>query len=284
MEKLLKLALSIILLFLFIQVSQVLAQEKDEILAKVGDDVITRLDFETRLKSFPPAVQAGLNDLEKRRQLLESMIKSRLLFVEGNDKGLTEKADIKAQLRMMRDDLITQEYVRAYIEKKVEVSDEEAERYYNTNPEIKDRENLKVSQIVLGSEEEAKRILERLKKGENFKKLAIENSIDSMSKKLGGELEWFEKGKKEKEIEEALAKLAKGEISDIVKSNGKYYIYKLDDRNIVPKPPFLKIKDDIIRRLKYKKVAELAEKEIEELKKKITVEVFYDKLIPEAKP
>ena len=275
---------TMILFLMLTQVPWILAQAKDEVLAKVGNEVITRLDFETRLKSFPPGVQAGLNNLEKRRQLLESMIKTRLMFVEGNDNGMTENAEIKAKLRMMRDDLITQEYIRAYIEKKVEISDEEAERYYNTNPEIQDRENLKVSQIVLGSEEEAKRILERLKKGENFKKLAIENSIDSMSKKLGGELEWFEKGKKGKEMEEALAKLAKGEISDIVQLNGNYYIFKLDDRNIVPKPPFLKIKDEIIRGLKYRKTAELAEKEIEELKKKITIEVFYDKLIPEAKP
>ena len=184
---------------------------------------------------------------------------------------------------MMRDDLITQEYVRAYIEKKAEVSDEEAERYYNTNPEIREREYLKVSQIVLESEEEAKRILERLKKGENFKKLAIENSIDPASKKLGGELEWFEKGKKEKEIEEALAKLGKGETSDIVKVNGKNYIFKLDDRNVVPKVPYLKMKDEIIKGLRYKKITELAEKEVEELKKKITFEVFYDKLTSETK-
>jgi len=256
---------------------------EDEILAKVGNEAITRLDFETRLKSFPPAAQAGLNDFEKRKQLLDSMIKSRLLFVEGNDKGLTEKADIKAKLRMMRDDSITQEYVRAYIESKVQVSEEEAEKYYNTNPEIRDREYLKVSQIVLGSEEEAKRILERLKKGENFKKLAREHSMDPASKHMGGELEWLEKGKREKEIEETLAKLEKGGVSDIVKANGKYYILKLDERNTVPKPPYLKMKDDIVRRLRYEKIADLAEKEVEALKKRITVEVFYDKLKPEAK-
>ena len=69
MEKLLKIVLSIILVFLFTRVSQVLAQEKDEILAKVGNEVITRLDFETRLKSFPPAAQVGLNDFEKREAI-----------------------------------------------------------------------------------------------------------------------------------------------------------------------------------------------------------------------
>jgi peptidyl-prolyl cis-trans isomerase C len=276
--------ITIFILFLMLtQVSWILAQEKDEILAKVGNEVITRLDFETRLNSFPYAAREELKDFEKKKQLLDHMIKARLLFAEGGSKGLTEKADIKAQLRMIRDDFITQEYVRAYIENKVEVSDEEAEKYYNTNPEIRELEYLKVSQIVAEKEEEAKGILESLKKGEHFKKLAKERSIDPASKAMAGELDWFEKGKKEKEIEDALAKLEKGGISDIVKIKGRYYIFKLDERRIEPKPPYLKVKDGIIRGLKYKKISELVEKEIEELKKKIKIETFYEKLSSEGK-
>jgi len=283
MERLLKLGISIILLFFLTQVSWVLAQSGDEILAKVGNEVITRIDFETRLKSFPYAAREGLKDFEKKKQLLDSMIKARLVVAEGSSKGLTEKADIKAHLRMVRDDFITQEYARTYIENKAEVSDEEAEKYYYTSPEIREREYLKVSQIVVEKEEEAKEILERLKKGEHFKKLAKERSIDPASKAMAGELDWFEKGKKEKEIEDALGKLEKEGISDIVKTKGRYYIFKLDERRIVPKPLYLKVKDEIIARLKYEKIAELMEKEIEELKKKINIEIFYEKLNSEGK-
>jgi parvulin-like peptidyl-prolyl isomerase len=132
-------------------------------------------------------------------------------------------------------------------------------------------------------EEEAKEILEKLKKGEHFKKLAKERSIDPASKARAGELDWFEKGKKEKEIEDALAKLEKGGISDIVKTKGGYYIFKLDERRIEPKPSYLKIKDRIVSGLKYKKITELVEKEIEELKKKINIEIFYEKLNSEGK-
>jgi len=109
-----------ILFLMLTQVSWVLAQEKDEILAKVGNEVITRLDFETRLKSFPPHVpREQMKDFEKLKQLLDGMIKARLLVVEGTSKGLIGSADIQAKLRMIRDDFITQEYVKAYIEKNV---------------------------------------------------------------------------------------------------------------------------------------------------------------------
>jgi len=64
---------------------------------------------------------------------------------------------------------------------------------------------------------------------------------------------------------------------------GKYTIVKLDERRNVPKPPFGKIKDEIIARLRYQKATELVEREIEELKKKTAIEVFYDKLITEKK-
>ena len=283
MGKILRKVAAFILVLMVTQGSWILAQEKDEILAKVGNEVITRLDFETRLKSLPPAAREELKNIEKRKQLLDNMVKARLLVLEAGTRGLTGKPDIQAGLRMQRDDFLTQEYVRAYLEKKAEVSDEEAENIYNTNPEIKEREHLRVSQIVVEKEEEAKEVLARLKKGENFKKLVKERSIDLASKQTDGELEWFERGKGKNEFEEALLKVEKGGISDIVKVNGRYYILKLEDRRIIPKPPFLKIKDRIVEDLKYKKMSEVAEKETEELKKKINVETFYGKLSAEEK-
>ena len=269
--------LQILLLFALVSMDRVYGSD-DEILAKVGNEVITRIDFETRAKSFPPAARSELNNPERRKQVLDSMIKARLVVVEGESKGLAEKEEFKARLRMIRDDLITQEYVRAYTEDKAEISDEEAQNYYDTNPEIRDREFLKVSEIVVEREEKAKQVLERLKKGEPFKKLVQEESIDPESKHRGGELEWFEKGKKEKEVEEAIAKLEKGAISDIVKGKGGYSIFKLEDKRVSPKPPLGKVRNQIVRKLQEQKMTEIAEKEIERLKKKISVEIFYDKL------
>jgi peptidyl-prolyl cis-trans isomerase C len=269
--------LQILLFSTILSIGRVYGAE-DEILAKVGNDVITRIDFEARIKSFPPAAQEELKDVEKRKALLDNMIKARLLVLEAENKGLNEKPELKATMRIIRDDLTTQEYVRSYIEKKVEVSNLEVEAYYNADPEYGEREYLKVSQIVVEKEEEAKEILGRIKKGEPFNKLARERSIDVASKYVAGALEWFEKGTGEKEMEEALLKLENGGISDIVKMKGNYYILRLDERRITPKAPFLKIKDEIIRKLRLKKITALVEKEIEELKKKTSVQTFYEKL------
>src|SRR4030043_786706 len=122
------------------------AQEKDEVLGKVGNEVITRADFEARLKSFPASDQQKMRDVEKRRQLLDNIIKSRLIVVEAMNRGLAEKPELKARLKILRDQAIGQEYIEDYLSKKAEISDKEAEDFYNNHPDIRDRELLKVSQ------------------------------------------------------------------------------------------------------------------------------------------
>lgn len=272
-----------ILFLMLIQVSWSFAQGNEEILAKVGNEVITRMDYETRIKSLPSAARMELRSFEKRKQLLDSMVKARLFVLEGEKRGLMDRPDIKARIRMIWEDVITQEYVRAYLEKKIDIPEEEVQNDYNTNPEYQERDLLKISQIVVEKKGEAQEILARLKKGEPFKKLAVEKSIDVSTRPLGGELEWVVKGEREREIENVLAKLEKGELSEIVEVQGKYYILRLDDKRNVPKPPLPRVKDDIVKRLMHKKITEIVDKEIEELKKKTTTEAFYDKLYPEGK-
>lgn len=255
----------------------------DDVLAKVGDEVITRADFETRLKSLGSVVSESAKNMETRRELLEAMIKIRLFAVEAANKGLTGHPDVVARLKMVQDDFISQEYVRNYLAPKVSVSDEEMENYYKTNPDFGEREFLRGGIILVAKESEAREISEALAKGEPFKKLARERSIDPATNLLGGEIDWFEKGKKDREIEEVLTRLEKGKVSEVVKMKNGFAILKLEDRRTEPKPPYLKVKDQISRKLRYTKLTELVEKEMADLKAKIKVDVFDDRLKDEGK-
>jgi parvulin-like peptidyl-prolyl isomerase len=79
--------------------------------------------------------------------------------------------------------------------------------------------------ILVKSEKEAKVVLERLKKGEKFSAIAKSGSLCS-SKKYGGDLGFFTRGKMVKEFERAAFTLRKGEISTIVKTQFGYHIIK----------------------------------------------------------
>ncbi len=85
---------------------------------------------------------------------------------------------------------------------------------------------IKCSHILVKKQSEALAILDRLKKGEKFGKLARELSIDTGSAKRDGSLGYFGRGMMVKPFEEAAFKLQVGTISEPVKSEFGYHIIK----------------------------------------------------------
>ena len=85
---------------------------------------------------------------------------------------------------------------------------------------------IKCSHILVAKQSESLAIVERLKNGEKFGKLAKELSIDSGSGKKDGNLGYFTKGMMVKPFEEVAFKLQIGEISDPIKTEFGYHIIK----------------------------------------------------------
>lgn len=85
------------------------------------------------------------------------------------------------------------------------------------------------SHILVKTEEEAKRIKEKLNQGEKFEDLAKQYSL-CPSKKKGGNLGWFFNGQMVKEFEKATFDLKKGEISKPIKTQFGWHIIKLNDK------------------------------------------------------
>ena len=79
--------------------------------------------------------------------------------------------------------------------------------------------------ILVKTEKEVNEILERLKKGEKFSKIAKDVSR-CPSKKRGGDLGTFGRGQMVKEFENAAFALKKGEISGIIKTKFGYHIIR----------------------------------------------------------
>jgi len=89
--------------------------------------------------------------------------------------------------------------------------------------EKKDR--VRCAHILLRTEKEANAVLERLKKGETFSKIAKKVSTCPSGKK-GGDLGSFGRGQMVKEFEEVAFTLNTGETSPVVKTQFGYHIIK----------------------------------------------------------
>ncbi|HEY9399650.1 MAG TPA: peptidylprolyl isomerase [Nitrososphaeraceae archaeon] len=87
-------------------------------------------------------------------------------------------------------------------------------------------DKIKCSHILVNKQSEALSIIERLKKGESFDKLAKEYSIDRGSGKRGGDLGFFGRGIMVRAFEIASFKLEKNQISEPVKTEFGYHIIK----------------------------------------------------------
>ncbi len=87
-------------------------------------------------------------------------------------------------------------------------------------------QKIKCAHILVSKQSEAFAILDRIKNGEKFGKLAKELSTDTGSAKRDGNLGYFTRGKMVKAFEEVAFKLQVGQVSEPVKSEFGYHVIK----------------------------------------------------------
>lgn len=144
-----------------------------------------------------------------------------------NDFLATQKMTNESLKDTIRKDILVTK-LKEKMTEDVKVTDEEIAAFYTQNQG--QFMSIKASHILLENEEEARKMLERVKKGENFNELALEFSKDPTAKENKGDLGYFRKGQMLKEFEAAAFKLKVGEISDLVKTDFGYHIIKVEDK------------------------------------------------------
>jgi peptidyl-prolyl cis-trans isomerase C len=92
--------------------------------------------------------------------------------------------------------------------------------------------------ILLSSEEDAVRVLGRIRSGEPFGEIAKAVSLDKGSAVIGGELGWFTKERVVPEFGKAVAALSPGFVSDPVRSSFGWHVVQLEEVRPGVRPSF----------------------------------------------
>lgn len=112
----------------------------------------------------------------------------------------------------------------------LKISDEDIAAYYEKNKSDLDKDAVKVSHILLKSEEDAKEAIKELKEKEDFAGIAKKYSLDTFTKDKGGDLGWYVRGELLTEVEDAAFSLSPGQISGPVKSENGYHVIRLEEK------------------------------------------------------
>lgn len=202
--------------------------------------------------------------------MLDRAIDSKLISHAARKEGLQDRADVKAKVAQAEDDIISQ----AYLTEKVSAQmDDEAlrKRYEETLKTGADQpEEVKARHILVATEDEAKAIIEQLKKGADFAKLATEKSTGP-SGASGGDLGYFTADAMVEPFSKAAFALKPGEFTQTpVKTQFGWHVILVEDRRKVEPPKFEEVKQDLAKDM----TREILTKTVDDLRKGVEIKRF----------
>jgi peptidyl-prolyl cis-trans isomerase C len=214
-------------------------------------------------------VSQGMPDTpELRNSVKDALVNQEIIAQEAMKRGLNKKPDVAAAIDINRQDILVNAYVQDYLERNPVSEDVLKKEYERIKSQMGGRE-YKARHILVENENEAKDVIAQIKKGANFEKLAAERSKDTGTKDRGGDLDWNVPGNFVKPFGDALAKLKKGQMSDVpVQSNFGWHVIRLDDERPFQAPNYDAVKQNIQRSMQQ----QMVQKMLAELRSKAKVE------------
>jgi parvulin-like peptidyl-prolyl isomerase len=204
---------------------------------------------------------------EARRRALDDALDRRLLLQQARARGISvpedqvERAmlalqadypgtyfdDLLAQEKLsaaevrlrLREQLTLERFFAQEVFPRLEVSDEELQRYYDEHPsEFDEPERVRARQVVVRTREEAARVRDELRRRpQSFAQVARRSSV-APEGKAGGDLGYFGKGSGMPEVFEICFRLPLLQISDVTPSPYGFHVFQVTERKPAGRRPF----------------------------------------------
>ncbi|MFH1076309.1 MAG: peptidyl-prolyl cis-trans isomerase [Pseudomonadota bacterium] len=240
------------------------------VIAIVNNENIEVKEFKDYIQHVHESIPPERFDMAIREMKLENMldelINERLMLQDAQALNLEKEADFKEKLNHY---ILIQSVLKLRKEEvydKREVTDEDLSKKYS-----KDYKQVKIKQIITKDRKTAKEALKLLKKGVDFDKVVEKKSVWKPQKKEAGtavyiiDLPEF--------IQQAIAKLTRGQRTDILETFSGFYILKLEEILVAPKERFEEAKKGLKKELLKQKEAELSEGYVAILKGKAHIDI-----------
>jgi len=267
------------LALLLVTAAPLRAQDKDPVVAKVNGIEIRQSDLavaEDEAGQLPP-----MSPDAKKDYLVQFMSDMILVSKAAEAKKLGDGADFKRKLNFNRNKLLMEALLTST--GKEALTDAEMHKVYDDAVKQMGEEKEVHARHILfraaagdekagkEAEDKVKAVIERLKKGEDFAKLAGELTEDPSGKANGGDLGFFAKEQMVPEFSDTAFGLENGQISGPVKTQFGWHVIKVDEKRVKPQPKFEEVKPQIEQYVVRKAQAEMVQK----LRADAKIEKFY---------
>jgi peptidyl-prolyl cis-trans isomerase C len=190
---------------------------------------------------------------EMRKMVKERLIQNEILLQEATKRGIPEKSDVKFMLDIQRQNTLIQALLREVVEKQP-ITDADIKAAYETQKVKVGGKEYRARHVLLEKEDEAKAVVEQLKKGAKFEELA-KQSKDTGSAKNGGDLDWAAPDSFVKPFSDAMTKLQKGQYTETpVQTQFGWHVIRLDDVRDTQFPPLEQVAPQIREGLQQQRV------------------------------
>ena len=228
----------------------------DKVLATINGKPITAADIAVADGEIG-ADMGTMPEAQKRMSLIEFLIDNQLFAEAAEGAKLGQGPEFENRVNYLKRRALRELYFDKVI--KASVSEADARKMYDDQVKlIKPEEEASARHILVETEDKAKELKEKLKGGGDFVALAKENSKDPGSKDTGGDLGYFGHGQMVPEFEAVVFKMAKGDVSDPIKTQFGWHLIKLEDKRTKQPPAFDIVKDRILQSMLLKKAQDSA--------------------------
>jgi peptidyl-prolyl cis-trans isomerase C len=253
-------------------------EEKNMVLFTYKGGQVTVGEFVEQFNSMPPMYRPKLDEKEKIGEIAFQSIVRDLLVEIARDQKLENSEDFKESwLNSVEQEMIKRMRGEVIL-KGVGITDEEIKNYYDTHRDRYEKPaEVQVKEILVKTEEEATDILNQLKRGANFEKLAEEKTIRTYVKNKGGDLGSFPRTRYP-ELFDAAFQMEKGELKGPIKINDRqfgesYAVIKLIEKKQAEKTPLDEIKDQVTVQARREKDNRIFNQWIDEQKARLTIKI-----------
>ena len=263
----------------------------DDVVAVILGKEYTAKEIEWLRQNMPPDLLKQTSMLSYRG-FLESLAMQLALAKHGEEGQLHEKEPYRTRLEINQRIFLANAFL-SEIQQVLKLTQQDHREFYEKHKS--DYEELKVSAIYidysldpekaapqggkkpLGETEawvKAEQLLVELRQGSDFAELAREHSDDPSAAEKGGDLGYYKKDSRMPEaLKTAIFALKEGELSAPVKHGGRFYIFKVAERRVIP---YVDALPSLLQRIQDVKIKEKLDEIRAETQLEIKNEAFAD--------